>query len=205
MRYFLGYDASGKFVTLEIYNPDGFPLDCDLDCDHPTHEYAVMLKNMRAEANPEVIGFVAYECGHSSGQINGILPACRKFHCSYFDIEEGIIKDKPQIELHLNGVKKLTICDTCVGEVQEIRAEPNQIAKLKFVSNEIPDGASIHLDGSISAILSLDEPVQNLVFIDGETPEVDYLVPMTGMASSLELSGKWCTNIGVMIRGWPTQ
>jgi len=153
------------------------------------------LRKRRSANNPEVVGFIAYDCPCSSA-----LKRCDENHCSswladnYVDVDTKTWAAKPAITVQIDGSD--TPPDTVVSKT------PITTVAFKVVGSGVPDGATVTVNtkGPVDITDGPDE--FELTFTDGQTDTVSLIVPGHGIKGRIVLHGKYSRPTLVYLRGW---
>lgn len=194
MRHYFGYTITGELVTIEVYGPAGWPAgkclanpDCNADA-------VTSLKASRAIKNPEVVGFIPYDCPCDGA--TKLIKDCkcigRKFANSYVDVVNKTLVEKPARTVQVDG--------EAVEDKAVLLRPPGTILNLKVVAPGIPDGqtATFIQRGSVN-LLDADE--LTLTFTGGESNTVTLLTPPAGLRGDLWLGGRMVRPFSMGVRG----
>lgn len=205
MRHFMGYNADGVIASLESYSPGGWPSICenctggceglaDTACKNPS---VVSLRTKRADKNPEIVGFIAYDCPCPSTAFG-----CEGNHQNdwtnlhYVDVATGEWVKKPGVSLTLDG-------QPVAGEDELINKEPGTTSIFKIIAPSVPDGENLVL-GTFGPFDIVDGPDLMTVEINnGESEDITFYAPAHGIKVMVGVSGKWTPVKRFQFRGWP--
>jgi len=191
MRHYFGYRADGTLASVETYSggwPQGVCM-ADLGCDHPT---VTNLRAVRAQNNPEIVGFVAYDCDCPSDEetcdcINDKFAG----HCVNIETKQFVAK--PTTAVFVGGTQVLH------GET--VTRPPGAAVKLKVVSPDSPDGATLSFATKGPVEISLESQI-TLTFTHGETQEITLVAPAQGSKGTAFITGKLARPFAFSLRGF---
>lgn len=204
MRHFVGYGADGTPLSYESYSPGGWASICencnggcdglaDTSCSNPS---VVSLRNKRAEKNPEIVGFIVYDCpcpttefgcnvGHTSDWAN--------LHYINPDAKQWI--EKPGVQVYLDG-------EEIVENGVVIDRSPGATATLKIVGPEVPNGSKLVI-GTSGPVDIIDGPdIFDVEVNDGQSEEITFIAPAQGIRVAVGITGKWTPSKSFYLRGW---
>lgn len=204
MRHFLGYKSTGEIATIETFGPGGWPTSCgsceggcdpmtNINCVYPP---AVDLKNKRANRNPEIVGYVLYDCPCSSS--NPVCqPGCYNNFMSthYVDVETKTALSKPSVEMQIDAV--------AVADKDLVDKLPGTDVVLKLVGPDVPDGATATCSTKGPVDITPEGPdTFQLTFSGGVTNTKTLTTPAQGSKGRVFLGGKYVRFQGFTLRGW---
>jgi len=179
MKHFYGYTTDGTIVTSEIHT-FGFPHGCNLHNPNCQHELSVRLRNLRADHDPPVVGFVEWDCG--CDREDATCP-CPGIGASTGYVADGVWVEKPALTLWLDGVE----VDPNTFQ-RPMSKSPGTVVKIKFQVDGIPDGTTAKMYAASGAAIyaAHPDPVQ-LTFQDGFSQEVTLVAPAQGLTGGLRV------------------
>lgn len=198
MRHYFGYDIDGVLRSMETYGPTGWPSDAcmaDPDC---AAEAALSLRASRSNKNPEIIGWVLFDCCCDPSQ-GCCLRDCHcigdKFAESYVDVSTKTIKAKPMRTVYVD--------DVVVKSRDTITKSPGTVVTLKIVSANMPDGEKVKCVQKGVIDLALEDEWE-LTFTGGETDTKTLTAPSQGTKGGVHLHGRYMRPHHFLLRGFAT-
>lgn len=194
MRYYFGHDSNGVLISTEA-TTGGFSEEHRLDnpvCGHPLVDFH---RKTRLDRNPEVVGFIGYDCPCDGDAPRVCGCACVNKKRLTGRVKDGKLVDKPTPIMTLDGIPV---------EVSEkpIVKKPGARVLIAFqVSEEAENSILIVSGGKSQAQLSLCLP-KNLAVTKGITPTIELVVPAQGISSSLYVFGACISPLTVNFIGF---
>lgn len=196
MRHFFGYDINGALRSIETYGPAGWPTDHCLINPACNKAAVLSLKEDRAAKNPEVIGWVLFDCGCNAGSghlIRDCPCVAKKFANGYVDVATKTLKSKPQRSVYVDGA--------LVNDRDTVSKPPGAVVRLKIVSADMENGqvAQCAQKGQIEIAA---EPSWEMTFNGGETEEKVLVAPAQGTKGSVFIGGIRVRPLMFQLRGF---
>jgi len=203
MKYYFAYDANGELLAIEMCGNTGWPNQCDLWSDDPQDPTAKDIRALRLKANPETVGFAIWDCGCQSVEDYGdnINPACEFMHAHIYDIDAGVFLPKPDVSLYINNEAKMVLEHGCLTDTPIYDYVPGSKVNIKF-SGTVPNGTTLKLDNTNSAVAALQNGNVVLTFTNNFTEEIEATIPFQGMGSIFHVSGRLVCTGSFALRGW---
>lgn len=150
----------------------------------------------RNTKNPEIVGYLPYDCPCSSDQKVCEFGHYNEYYVmNYVDVMSKTIKPKP--------TATILIDDVSVIDKQLVSKQPSSQCSFKLISDDTPDGTIVSVDtrGQVDIIDGPDE--FKLTFNNGETESKTFIVPAQGMkAQILIYGGKFVRPQRFFLRGF---
>lgn len=201
MRHYYGYKSDGTIGSIEVYG-GGWPVcmcregcKClaDPSCKMPA---CVSLRARRAKVNPDIIGFVLYDCPCKKEDHKHCIGCLNEFPAnSYVDVQTGEAITKPLMTVQLDGQ---------VVEHNSVNSAPPGSKKfLTIVCPEVPDGAIVNFSvGSGGADITAGPNEFTETVVGGTIPSVELVAPGQGAKGAIVVYGKYIRPRQIILRGW---
>jgi len=176
MRHYFGYRADGSLPSLHTYH-GGWPSNLDLRDANSTEEIIVGQRARMAESQPDIIGFVAFDCAcdYAIGSCDCLSIAHRTMY-----VQDGALVSKP-----LTSLIKLDGATVTDGE-RLIRA-PGTNLQFQVICPDVPDGQVLSVFNR-NALLHPEQ--QNVLTVSGgQTPVLELTAPAQGSFGQLLFGG----------------
>lgn len=184
MRHYFGYDARGNLVSTEMM-AGGFPKDCALDEKICAHPIANQIKAIRAKENPEVVGFIAYDCECESGDSTATCP-CVGVKRDRGRVVEGKLVDKPAPMVYIDGAIMVLNGDPIVKA-------PGSSLMLQFGLPGVETGEVVLVNASRSVTLTLalnNKTASTFTVENGKTAPIKITMPAQGLSGCIMVLGE---------------
>jgi len=170
MRQYFGYKEDGTLYSMEMVG-GGFPVECDLENPDSKHPHAVWIRKEREKSDPEIIGFICYDCQCPQGGPGCDCHVKKKFNSLAVDnklVEKsdlGVLVDGKEIAykngeatVYKNPGEKLILKLTGNTDDSIVMSMVGSISVYKL----FPDIVSLSMTGGITEGLTLVAPGQGL-------------------------------------------
>ena len=195
MRHYFGYDINGALRSIENYGPAGWPANFRMDDPDCTADVVTSLRERRASKNPEIIGWVLFDCQCDASQ-GAIIADCKccnsKFSTSYVDVQTKTLKTKP--------LRTVYIDSDVVNNGDIVTRAPGTVVTLK-VAASLPDGEIVHCVQTGQVDLTLDDE-WDLTFTNGVTDTKSLTAPAQGSRGAVAISGPRIRPMSFFLRGF---
>lgn len=202
MRHFFGYRADGVLGSMETYG-GGWPhCNCHPNCElladpECRKESVVSLRTRRADRNPDIVGFILYDCPcppeDKTCEQNCINQQMAHY---YVDLATKSFVAKPVTNFHIDG--QALVPD------QKLDLVPGTPVNFKIVGPDVPDGETVRMGtlGQFDVFVEDLDPFIDLEFQGGETSVMQLHPPPQGAKVTLVITGKYVRPQRVCVRGW---
>lgn len=201
MKHFLGYRSNGTIASVETYSPGGWPdCNCCEDCECLASpgcmmEACVSLRAKRADRNPDIVGYIAYDCPCPKTESICNLGCYNTFSAvNYVDVSTKTAKPKPTSVMQLDDID--VVADSTVSR------PPGTAAEFKLVGPDIPDGSVVDVLTKGPADITEGPNQLQLTFTGGVTDSVTFYSPGQGVKVMVSVSGKFIRPRTFQFRGF---
>src|SRR3990170_953670 len=131
MKHYFGYHADGTLASMETYG-GGWPAESCLDNPLCAVPAVTSLRTLRAQKNPEIVGYVAYACDCPAEEHT--CDCCNDYFANhYVNTATKQFIAKPTMAVVVDG--------TQIAHQVTITKAPGAVVTLKLVAPDMPNGS----------------------------------------------------------------